>query len=84
MKIQPREGATRVVKRFLWLPKTLPWGIGKDRQVTRWWEKAEIHQRLFLRTGRYGIRYLDWGNVAWADMVWATVEKLEAEKDWED
>lgn len=84
-RIEPREGAVRVVKRFLLFPKSLPWcNTGDPQNVMRWLEKAQIRQEYRMVYGSYGMQYLSWEDVSWADMVWATVEELEKQTGWEE
>ena len=81
-KVKPKEGAVRIIKKFLLFPKTLPWAdVGGARLVTRWLETAEIKQKYSRIYGEY---YMDWVDISWADMVWATVEAMEFETGWEE
>lgn len=83
-KIQPKEGATRTIRKFLIFPKTLPWSRAKEaRLVKRQWEWTEIFQE-FRNLSGWDETCMYWVDVAWNDMVWATVESLEKEAEWEE
>lgn len=53
---QPKDGALRVRRGFLWFPKTI-------KHVTRWWEYAEWEQE-FNDVGEGS----PWWDVRWVDV----------------
>ena len=83
-KAEPDEGATRTIKRFLLLPTSLRWNRNWTRRITRWWELAEIEQQYNRVISSVGLQYLQWEDVAWADISEPEMGELVDKEEWEE
>lgn len=83
-KAEPSEGATRIIKRFLLLPTSLLWDNAWERRITRWWEFAEIEQRYNRVVSSMGLQYLQWEDMAWADISEHEMGELVDKEEWEE
>jgi len=69
---EPKVGDTRVVRRFLFFPKSFPWGISKELKDTRWLEFAEIKQEYQSETVTSEFclgEKCKWVNVGWVNLI---------------
>ena len=68
-KKSPTIGESRIIKRFLFIPKGLPRSICDETIEWRWLEKAIIQQKWKICSAYFGDKPIDcegWFNVSWA------------------